>query len=203
MAATAATCTSAGAVLEEKQASQGPQQRVAQGDYVHVDTCNKVRAAHAGVSEGSFPRAPFQSGSLGMGSAPTLGSIGSGGGFQLGQQHLVAQDVEEMLQRSIGTHPSDVPCPGTSGSARIAGEAGVCEQSQSPARPCREPQTQRTPCHSSGKGCFFRASGALGSDLPGCIPDTPSGSEGPTGQQLASPSTMMQPVRSSLCYRSR
>jgi hypothetical protein len=117
-----------------------------------------------------------------MGSIPTLGSSGAGGGFQLGQQHLMMQDVEEMMQRSISTHPSDVPSnPGASEPGQIAAEAelGAREHSVSPARPRQEPHSQHTPTHSDS----FNTWGVPGRDLPGCIPDTPSGSEGLTGQQ--------------------
>lgn len=210
-AATNATTSAATAAVEEAGRAAVPQQ-VAYSDSMHANAASHNSEPVApNLSAGSLPQVHFQSESL-MGSLHTLGSSGAGvgDGFQLGQQHLMAQDVEELLQQpSASTHPGDLPSNPVDGTAVAAPTGELASDrapSESPARPRHDPQSQHTPPHSfSSGGRAWHTTG--GPDLPGCIPDTPSGSEGPTGQaqQQLSPITMMRSVRSFhlSCYNFR
>lgn len=166
----------------------GPQQRDVRSTSMHVDATS-CRSDPAVLTECSLPQHALQSESL-AGSLHAIGSTDAG--FQLGQQHLGIQDVEELLQPSGSMRAEELP----SGPAN--GESGGCAPRESPPRAPHAPQSQHTPPHGfNSAGRAFRPPGVPGGDLPGCIPDTPSGSEGPAGQPQPHPSpvTMMQKVR--------
>ena len=188
LAAETTSASSAGAVGNAGRLT-GSQQTAPRGTSTHVDATSH-RPDPVATAEGSLQQPPVQSGSV-LGSLHILGSADAG--FQLGQQHLMVQDVEELLQPSASTRAGGLP------RSPVNGGTGHGAQSESPARPRTTPHSQHTPLNSlssGGRACGM--SGVPGGDLPGCIPDTPSGSEGPGGQPQPSPTTMMRTVRSVL-----
>lgn len=122
------------------------------------------------------------------------GSVGAADGFQLGQQHLIVQDVDELLQPCTSDRPGalakDTP-PKTKIQPQDASTS--CRSPLTPG--AKPPRSQQTPTHSQNTAeRVCPVSGTGGNGLPGCIPDTPSGSEGPAGQPHCSPGMAMHLV---------